>query len=400
MARHTRSTDPRKKPSPNYRVDDESSIGEEFEEGEQDVSMEQIAGTSSARPGGSVGESPQPPPPPPTGQEFATLKDRVAGIYNMLKEKKSNGKEKVKRGTPKRVSPRKGAKRTPKKRGRSPSRSRKERKRRRTVPGSPVTEDTDDSDDEWASDSGDSEDEIPRIDFDMEARTGKAPKNSKNKTKRKLKYPRPYMYQLRDTLLDVKDRDCYDDLSYPEYVFGLVRLISTLHKKNDGVRWLLDHFLMVSEDATKFSWENVRDFTNSCFDKVDRREMTWRSGQLIRDERIKLAWISGAKPKAEPAPCHLFNTGTCDKEDGHVEGNIIMKHRCAVCWYGAGLKECTHLLQDCNKRKGIHQRQENGTSTHGNNHGGGYYKHNQFRSKGEHKGVKASSGSEKPPAKN
>ena len=58
----------------------------------------------------------------------------------------------------------------------------------------------------------------------------------------------------------------------------LISSLQTLHKRDNGVRCLLGHFLIVAEDAINFQWEGVCEFINSCFDKVDRKEMKWGSG--------------------------------------------------------------------------------------------------------------------------
>ena len=46
------------------------------------------------------------------------------------------------------------------------------------------------------------------------------------------------------------------------------------------------HFIVSTMQAGTFS--------NACFDKADRREMSWRSEDEIRVLRIKNSWIRGA----------------------------------------------------------------------------------------------------------
>ena len=389
MVRRTRSKEPGHKASPNYVDDDSSTAGldDGAESGAPASDGEHFEGTgdesSPPRGGGKRDDLRQ------DGTRFEALEKEVANLVKMIKMRRRSGK------------------RSPKKtvRGQKHREAEKRKKRRRSSrPTRPAAE-TDDSEDEWYDDEEASadesdEEEIPRIEFDIEALTGKPPKHSKNKSRTKYKYPRPYMYQLRPTLFAIKDRECFDHLSYEEYVFGMVKLISTLYKKDDRVRCLLDHLLMVAEDAIKFSWEGVREFTNSCFDKVDRKEMTWRSRELIRDERIKLAWISGPKQKKDPRPCHLFNTATCDKDDGHIEGDAPLKHRCMVCWYGANLKECTHSLHTCNK-KALIQKPQGNSGSYAPQGGAGSYKHNQYKSKAGSSGKdQREQGGDKPPPKN
>ena len=339
MTRHTRSADIKGRPKPIYADHDES-----FSHEEDDGIITHAATNADPLPGTSAGLEEEEEDADSAENDldndlvdaarFSALEKQVAQVLRRMKSQSSPSTKGHKRKSPKRCC-------------KSQHRRGGGRKRRRVSPNSSSTDYTDGSDDESGDDGTEDDspnhgsrrkEEIPRIEFDIETLTGKPPKNPKNKSRVKLKYPRPYMYQLRPKLYEIKDRDCFDNLSYEEYVFGLVRLISSLHKKDDSAKCLLNHFLQVAEDATKYSWEGVHEFTNACFDKVDRKEFTWRCRELIRDERIKLSWIAGAKPKPEPQPCNLFNVGTCTKEDGHVEGDTIMRHRCVICWYAADLK--------------------------------------------------------------
>ena len=175
-------------------------------------------------------------------------------------------------------------------------------------------------------------DKIPKVRFDIETLTGKPPKRRNGKSKMKYRYPRPYMFLPRPILSKVKERDSADDLSFQEYVWGMSRLIMHVHKHDDAVALLLNHIACVAEDTLKFNWEDVRCFSNTCFDRAERKEITWRDREEIKDERIKLSWISGPKMPRVNQPCHAFNTEGCDKPDRHESDNIIFRHRCAVCW--------------------------------------------------------------------
>ena len=233
-----------------------------------------------------------------------------------------------------------------------------------TNPSSSSSEDSDDES-EYSDEDDDGEDEdpyyIPKIPFDMETKTGKHKKSSKRKSKEKLRYPHPYMFLPRHVLLKVQDRDSYDDLSFEEYVWGMCGIISMVHKRDDAAKLLVDHLLSTAEDASQYDWEAVRNFTNVCFDKVERGDMSWQSREEIREQRIKFSWITGARNMDEPQPCHAFNTSVCDKEDRHIENKTLKRHRCAVCWYGLDLRECTHAAKNCGKR---HNLSYKATSNH------------------------------------
>ena len=156
-------------------------------------------------------------------------------------------------------------------------------------------------------------------------------------------------------------------------MWGLTRLILSTYKPDDIAALLLSHLEMVAEDAIQYKWDSVRTFSNECFDKADRKEMTSRSDAKIREQRIKKWWISGPKPSAQATPCHSFNLDNCDEEDGHEQGGVKAQHRCAVCWFAVGLKECTHPAKLCNRRSNLNQRHSNRT------YGQGGYKHNGYQ---------------------
>ena len=181
------------------------------------------------------------------------------------------------------------------------------------------------------------------------------------------------MYLPRPVLEEVKDRDSYNNLSFEEYVRGMVRLISATYETDDATALLLGHLEMVAADAAEFKWESVRKFSNQCFDKADRREMSWRADVKIREIRIKNSWIGGPKKTGGAEPCHAFNTDGCDENDGHMERGFKARHCCTICWYVAGLKECTHPASKCNRRGELNQKQ-----TNVNRHQG-QFKHTQYQ---------------------
>ena len=373
MGRHTRSSDGKKQPVPNYRVDEEDEDVIEGGDGEQTPEQRPEPGGPGTSKGKSVKSrrSSKRRRDKEDHEEYDHAKfqqvQRDVGKILEILQTRDVGNEKGKKRTPSR------------KRAASKSTQAAAAKRRRLVAEFEDSEYTEESegDSEDEDSGGDPEDDgVKRIKFDMEAMTGKPAKLSKSKSRAKYKYPRPYMYLTREVLEDVKDRVSYDKLSYQEYVWGIVRLIISTHKKDDTTGLLLNHLEMVAEDAVEFKWESVRAFSNACFDKADRKELTWRSEVKIREQRIKHSWISGPKVAPQPTPCHNFNVQTCDKEDGHEEGGIKARHRCALCWFAVGLKECTHPARLCNRKAGLSQRQGNNSYAP---QGQGGYKHNQYQ---------------------
>ena len=376
MARNTRSTERKKKKSDsNYQTD--------YDEGEGNHGVEDTSSPLPSTPQGGEAQSTRKSTKRRKSarvqmsasrsekydhSRFVAVEKNIGKILHIIskKERRSSQREKQEK--------------TPSRKRHLPPRKDGRGKKRRLAREFEVTEDSDTSETESECDTADSsmseeDDGIDRIQFDMDAMTGKPAKRSKSKSRIKYKYPRPYMYLPRPVLEEVKERDSYDNLSYQEFVWGMVRLIKSTHKADDATALLLSHLEMVAEDAARFKWESVRDFSNACFDKADRREMSWRDGTQIRDFRIKNSWISGPRAPAVPEPCHAFNVDTCDKQDGHQERGFKARHRCAICWMVAGLKECTHAAKFCNRKGEMTQKQG------GYNNARGTYKQSQYNKK-------------------
>ena len=381
MSRGTRSSTNKSGPVPNYAADDDESSQEE----EVQVAKSASEGhhTQPVEPRGSEKRrlkrrsSKAADRNPEDKSQLESVQSQLTEIFSILKNKedKVTGKS---------------ARKSSKKKGRRVGKRRP--KRRRTYTDCTSTDTSDDQgfttnsdSDEQDADAPGGRDYIPRLRFDMESATGKHAKNKKSNKKPKLRYPRPYMLLPRSILEQVQDRESYDDLSFEEYVLGLAHIISSTHKGDDATTLLLNHLKMVAEDTTKFKWGAVRAFTNSCFDKAARSELTWRSKDEIRDERMKLSWIAGTRSPPQPQPCHAFNTVGCSKEDRHVEGDAIMRHRCTICWHAAGLYECTHAAHRCNRREELGQKQNRYKSVAPTGQSTSHFKHNQYKQKADHR---------------
>ena len=374
-------------PIPNYLegIEDEDEIALR----DESTTNSPTPGTSDSAGGGTTKRSPKKAHRRRSSQsggqktkdkaQMESFQSQLNEIFEILKEREDKNATKPKEKTP-------GKKR----KAERPEKTRNKRRRTTNQYSSSETSETD-SDADSGEDTSDptapgGKDYIPWVRFDMESATGKHAKNKKTNRKAKLRYPRPYMFLPRPILEEVQNRESYDDLSFPEYLIGLVKLMMTTHKEDDATTLLLNHLIMVADDATKFKWEAVRSFTNSCFDRAARSEITWRSKDDIREERIKLSWIAGPRPAPQPQPCHAFNTEGCNKEDKHVEGSAIMRHRCAVCWHAAGLYECTHTANRCNRREELGQKQTRPKQGVAGTQYTGSFRHNQYRSRNEQRG--------------
>ena len=367
MGRTTRSSGGKKKATPSSRNDEDVEIDEDYDHTSPDMATPATSTEGAETPQTTVkGRRSTKKGRRGLAQEydhaeFQAMKRDVGKILQMLNNKGETREEgergrSLKRGKPRRRT-----------------RSRKA-KRRRLAQDFEYESDTDDSSQESDDEEYDQKElkldgGIRRIEFDMDTMTGKPVKSSKSKGKKKYKYPRPYMYLPRPFLEEIKERDSYDNLKYEEFVWGMIRLINATHKGDNPTSSLLAHLEMVAEDAAQFKWESVRKFSNACFDKTDRREMTWKSHDQVREQRIKNSWIGGPRQGLISMPCDSFNTDTCEKSDGHIEGGVRARHRCAICWYAAGLKECTHASRYCNRKNDLSRKQDNSNSGYGQ---GGY----------------------------
>ena len=66
------------------------------------------------------------------------------------------------------------------------------------------------------------------------------------------------------------------------YFWGMCGIIDMVHKRDDAAKLLINHLLIVAEDASKHDWGAVRDFTNACFELAQIRYMNvLKKGKLF-----------------------------------------------------------------------------------------------------------------------
>ena len=239
------------------------------------------------------------------------------------------------------------------KKGRQHSRSKG--KKRRVEWSSDSASTTSDSDASSRSDS--SEDRQyrkarRRERFDMGQATGKPTKLKKSKIHRD---DRPYMYLERDILDKVKKRDSYDCLTKDEYFTGMAAMILEKSDPTDKAYHLIEHMAMVAEDALEHSWDGVRKWSNTIFDRVEKHRITWADKQEIKELRYALSWIKSSKIVKDQVPCDSFNMDgkEYDLPDEHTDDKYTYRHRCAACWYGLLMYDCNHPSHLCKRKKGM-----------------------------------------------
>ena len=77
--------------------------------------------------------------------------------------------------------------------------------------------------------------------------------------------------------------------------------------------------------------------------------MWWRL-----DERTRLLYSTGARPPPKEILCPAYGADTCQKKEGHIEGQFKMAHHCSICMHALG-KARPHSLAKCPIKRNVYK---------------------------------------------
>ncbi len=129
----------------------------------------------------------------------------------------------------------------------------------------------------------------------------------------------------------------YDSLIIAEFLAGYARIVS----RADGptAKAMLGHLSDLMDDASTYSFENVRNFHGILLGLMEQDDITWSDTEAIQKLRQQYARISNPTTRSPTPlagkPCSEFQQGQCSLPDG-----------CAWCFKVRG-KGCRHSEKDC-----------------------------------------------------
>lgn len=187
--------------------------------------------------------------------------------------------------------------------------------------------------------------------FDINRRTGKA-----LKTPGKFYQLRPFMTLPTHVLASLETRPALDLLSPIEYVLGSLNMIDELKLKGFDISPYEAHLREVMMDASLYTWEGVRTWSNEIFQQLENKRITWDS-PMVQRERARASWAKSLPPATHepPVPCPVYNSYSdnvqCDLISGHILNGIKQIHTCMICFHVKGLHKSQHTAKNCFSRK-------------------------------------------------
>ena len=161
----------------------------------------------------------------------------------------------------------------------------------------------------------------------------------------------PYRSLPPDLRKKAKERRSRRELSFPEHMCGLLKMIMSVMDPVTEAHAALSHAVHVAQDAATLPWPAVRDWTLACMGHIENGDASWHDAALFTNERTRLSWIKGRQMEADRHyPCPLYNKGACEHKLTHASEGTTWKHVCALCLYITGHEKTTHGAGTCRQR--------------------------------------------------
>lgn len=174
-------------------------------------------------------------------------------------------------------------------------------------------------------------------------------------TQKLIPWPHEFSYTgpMRKTV-------AYDELEPLQFVIGFCRIVlqerDLVNKES-----MLKYLSKLCQDALDYSWEAARSANACLLTEMERGTVAWRDeAELdnIRSLYMNKNVITGSvanMPSNSPSQtkknvCHLYNKGTCKKNQDHVTSGVLYKHICAYC-YKVVRKDFIHSEIDCLRKQ-------------------------------------------------
>ena len=152
-------------------------------------------------------------------------------------------------------------------------------------------------------------------------------------------------------------------------VSGLLVLFATVALETDQRARgnMLVYCTQLAQDAVDCGFRVAKGAHKVILESIEDGYLTWHNLEAIdrlRRDCISRVYVnqntftksvvqkspgkSGIQPVSKPKTCKHFNTGTCNQNGDHTNGNIKYKHICSFC--ASMGKQYTHAEQNCNKK--------------------------------------------------
>lgn len=176
---------------------------------------------------------------------------------------------------------------------------------------------------------------------------------------RTARFAMPRMFLNMTAQKTVKSLKHPDDLSLPQFIEGYTRMIEAEVSENNK-RSMISHLADVAVLLQDFTWEIVREWTNTVISSIGQGVFSWSDSQRIEKEKIvKLMGASGAT-KANSFQgrnaCVAFNAAKCVEDDSHGPDNL---HICSFC-LAVFSADHDHPVINCNKRFSYKKNKDRG----------------------------------------
>ena len=161
----------------------------------------------------------------------------------------------------------------------------------------------------------------------------------------------PYRSLPPDLRKRAKERRSRRDLSFPEHMCGILKMVANTLDPASEAHAVLTHASQVAQDAATLPWPAVREWAQACMANIEDRQATWHEVSLSINDRTRLSWIRGKQMEADQHyPCPMYNRGKCDFKSTHSDQGTTWKHICALCLYVTGYDKPTHGANTCRQK--------------------------------------------------
>ena len=181
--------------------------------------------------------------------------------------------------------------------------------------------------------------------------------------------PRPYMFLKGPGFRTPKDKIAHrDKMTYQEYVLAFTSLLKDKRACTQA-EWpdLITHLHQVASDAQTRPWQNVRDWSDQVFTRIENGDITWASRAEIQFDRMRLSLApssldqqskqAGDHTGLKQVVCSDYNARRCKHRDNHMEGTFTFLHVCAWCHAALNNKNPHTVVRCENKIRFTQDRQ-------------------------------------------
>ena len=178
----------------------------------------------------------------------------------------------------------------------------------------------------------------------------------------------PYYNLPPDLRIKAKARRSRRDMTFPEYVCGMLNMIAKATPPKSEIHSAITHVAQVAQDAAGYTWSAVREWSQACLTYIADGKDKWvHETDLFARERTRLSWIKGKPPQEVRVPCQPHNADKCEERATHYSEGKTWVHGCGVCVYASsddmGLQAaCTHNVRTCRKKASLRYAGDDGRS--------------------------------------